>query len=53
MLLNPIEIHLVMMPHIERSAFQWNWTNYPKDGNDQVSPLHEAFVNATKWIEKK
>lgn len=45
--------HLVMMPHIERSTFQWNWANYPKDRNDEVSPWHEAFVNARLWIEKK
>ena len=45
--------HLVMMPHIERSTFQWNWANYPKDRNDEVSPWHEAFVNARKWIEKR
>jgi phosphoribosylformylglycinamidine synthase len=44
--------HLVMMPHIERSTFQWNWANYPKDRNDEVSPWHEAFVNARKWIDK-
>ncbi|MFA9191315.1 phosphoribosylformylglycinamidine synthase [Flavobacterium sp. FZUC8N2.13] len=44
--------HLVMMPHIERSTFQWNWANYPKDRNDEVTPWHEAFVNARKWIEK-
>jgi phosphoribosylformylglycinamidine synthase len=42
--------HLVMMPHIERSTFQWNWAHYPKDRNDEVSPWHEAFVNARKWI---
>ncbi|NBW27425.1 MAG: phosphoribosylformylglycinamidine synthase [Flavobacteriaceae bacterium] len=45
--------HLVMMPHIERSTFQWNWANYPNDRNDEVSPWHEAFVNARKWIETK
>lgn len=43
--------HLVMMPHIERSIFQWNWAHYPKDRTDQVSPWLEAFVNARKWIE--
>ena len=43
--------HLVMMPHIERSTFQWNWAHYPKDRIDEVSPWHEAFVNAKKWIE--
>jgi phosphoribosylformylglycinamidine synthase len=45
--------HLVMMPHIERSTFQWNWAYYPKDRNDEVSPWHEAFVNAKKWIDQK
>jgi phosphoribosylformylglycinamidine synthase len=44
--------HLVMMPHIERSIFQWNWANYPADRNDAVSPWLEAFVNARKWIEQ-
>jgi hypothetical protein len=23
-----------------------------KDRNDEVSPWHEAFVNARKWVEK-
>lgn len=45
--------HLVMMPHIERSTFPWNWANYPKDRNDKVSPWLEAFVNAKNWIENK
>ena len=26
--------HLVMMPHIERSTFPWNWGHYPDDRND-------------------
>ncbi len=43
--------HLVMMPHIERSTFSWNWAHYPKDRNDEVSPWLEAFVNARQWIE--
>ena len=43
--------HLVTMPHIERSIFQWNWANYPNDRQDQVSPWIEAFTNAKKWIE--
>jgi len=43
--------HLVMMPHIERSTFPWNWAHYPNDKNDEVSPWIEAFVNARKWIE--
>ncbi len=45
--------HLVMMPHIERSTFPWNWANYLDRGQkDEVSPWLEAFVNARKWIEK-
>ena len=44
--------HLVMMPHLERSTFHWNWANYPSDRNDEVSPWLEAFVNARKWLEK-
>ncbi len=43
--------HLVMMPHIERSTFSWNWAHYPKDRNDEVSPWLEAFVNARLWID--
>lgn len=44
--------HLVMMPHIERSTFPWNWAHYPNRGTkDDVSPWIEAFVNARKWIE--
>jgi len=43
--------HLVTMPHIERSTFQWNWAHYPEHRNDEVSPWLEAFVNARKWIE--
>ncbi|PKA83912.1 phosphoribosylformylglycinamidine synthase [Ulvibacter sp. MAR_2010_11] len=45
--------HLVMMPHLERSTFPWNWPHYPKDRNDEVSPWLEAFVNARKWLEKQ
>ncbi|MDN3723692.1 phosphoribosylformylglycinamidine synthase [Aequorivita sp. SDUM287046] len=45
--------HLVMMPHLERSIFPWNWAYYPKDRkDDKVSPWVEALVNARKWIEK-
>ncbi|OEK07585.1 phosphoribosylformylglycinamidine synthase [Flavivirga aquatica] len=43
--------HLVTMPHIERSTFQWNWANYPENRQDEVSPWIEAFTNAKKWIE--
>lgn len=45
--------HLVTMPHIERSTFQWNWANYPEGRKDEVSPWLEAFVNARLWIENE
>ncbi|MBL7473115.1 phosphoribosylformylglycinamidine synthase [Robertkochia sediminum] len=45
--------HLVMMPHLERSTFPWNWAHYPEDRNDEVTPWVEAFVNARKWLETK
>ncbi len=44
--------HLVTMPHIERSTFQWNWANYPTGRKDEVSPWLEAFVNAKNWLTK-
>ena len=43
--------HLVTMPHIERSTFQWNWAYYPENRSDEVSPWLEAFVNAKLWVE--
>jgi phosphoribosylformylglycinamidine synthase len=45
--------HLVMMPHIERSLFQWHWANYPQGRKDEVTPWMEAFVNARQWIERQ
>jgi len=45
--------HLVTMPHIERSTFQWNWANYPEGRKDEVSPWLTAFVNARLWIEEQ
>ncbi|WP_160069805.1 phosphoribosylformylglycinamidine synthase [Sphingobacterium bovisgrunnientis] len=41
--------HLVTMPHIERSIFQWNWANYPAGRQDEVTPWLEAFINAKEW----
>ena len=43
--------HLVTMPHIERSTFQWNWAHYPENRSDSVSPWLEGFVNARRWLE--
>ncbi|MDB2389134.1 phosphoribosylformylglycinamidine synthase subunit PurQ, partial [Flavobacteriaceae bacterium] len=53
MMCDPTGRHLVTMPHIERSIFQWNWANYPEQRADEVSPWLEAFVNARKWLEKR
>lgn len=44
--------HLVTMPHIERSIFQWNWAHYPKKREDMVSPWLQAFINAKNWIKE-
>ncbi|QAA81523.1 phosphoribosylformylglycinamidine synthase [Aequorivita sp. H23M31] len=44
--------HLVMMPHLERSIFPWNWAYYPDDRKDDaVTPWVQALVNAREWIE--
>ena len=45
--------HLVMMPHLERAIFPWQWAHYPRQRKgDQISPWVEAFVNAREWVEK-
>lgn len=44
--------HLVMMPHIERSIFPWNWAHYEVGRKDEVSPWVEAFVNVRKWLSE-
>ncbi|CAI8219907.1 MAG: Phosphoribosylformylglycinamidine synthase [Formosa sp. Hel1_33_131] len=51
MMCDPTGRHLVTMPHIERSTFQWNWAHYPENRSDEVSPWLEAFVNAKQWLE--
>ena len=46
--------HLVMMPHLERSSFPWNWGYYPKErSKDVVSPWTVAFQNAHNWLFNK
>jgi phosphoribosylformylglycinamidine synthase len=43
--------HLAMMPHLERSIFNWQWANYPENRKqDEITPWFEAFVNARNWI---
>ena len=44
--------HLVMMPHLERSTFPWNWGHYPYNRKDEVSPWILAFENAYNWLYK-
>lgn len=45
--------HLVMMPHLERAFFPWQWAYYPKERkDDEITPWVEAFVNARKWVEQ-
>ena len=44
--------HLVMMPHLERSTFPWNWGHYPSDRKDEVSPWTQVFENAFDWLLK-
>jgi len=46
--------HLVMMPHLERATYPWNWGYYPSERKeDEVTPWVEAFVNAREWISGK
>lgn len=45
--------HLVMMPHLERSTFPWNWAYYPQDRDDIFSPWITAFENAKRWLNSK
>lgn len=46
--------HLVMMPHLERSTYPWNWGHYPSDrSDDEITPWVEAFVNAREWIKEQ
>ena len=42
--------HTVMMPHLERSLFSWNWAYYPENRNDEISPWLTAFLSANQWF---
>lgn len=44
--------HVVIMPHIERSVFQWHWAYYPEGRAEEVTPWMEAFVNAKNWVDQ-
>jgi phosphoribosylformylglycinamidine synthase len=43
--------HLVMMPHLERSTFSWNWGHYPTTRSEETTPWIMAFENAFAWLE--
>ena len=45
--------HLVMMPHLERATYPWNWAYYGDRKNDEITPWVEGFVNAREWIKGK
>ena len=45
--------HLVMMPHLERTIFPWNWGHYPDNRPDEVSPWVMVFENAYNWLANK
>jgi phosphoribosylformylglycinamidine synthase len=45
--------HLVMMTHLERTIFPWNWGHYPDNRSDEVSPWVIVFENAYNWLVNK
>lgn len=44
--------HLAIMPHLERSLFQWNWPYKAGLEEAEVSPWMEPFANAFDWVKK-
>ena len=52
-LTSPDGRHLAIMPHIERSLYNWNWPHYPAERrSDEVSPWILPFVAARTWLEE-
>ncbi|MBL7662303.1 phosphoribosylformylglycinamidine synthase [bacterium] len=47
--------HLVIMPHLERSLFPWNWGYYPQERfkSDELSPWLLSFRAAFEWIRAR
>ncbi|MEP5613393.1 MAG: phosphoribosylformylglycinamidine synthase [Cyclobacteriaceae bacterium] len=43
--------HLAIMPHLERSLFQWNWPYKKGLENAEISPWMEPFANAFDWVK--
>ncbi|WP_436516046.1 phosphoribosylformylglycinamidine synthase [Ekhidna sp. To15] len=44
--------HLAIMPHLERSLFQWNWPYKSGLEGAEVSPWMEPFANAFEWVKE-
>ena len=44
--------HLAIMPHLERSLFQWNWPYKKGLEGAEVSPWMEPFANAFDWVKE-
>ncbi|MEO9485519.1 MAG: phosphoribosylformylglycinamidine synthase [Ekhidna sp.] len=44
--------HLAIMPHLERSLFQWNWPHKEGLESAEVSPWMEPFANAIEWVKE-
>ena len=45
--------HLAMMPHPERSLFQWNWPFRKGLEDAEISPWIALFANAFDWVKSK
>ncbi len=45
--------HLAIMPHLERSLFQWNWPYKKGLEQSEVSPWMEPFANAFNWVKER
>lgn len=45
--------HLAIMPHLERSLFQWNWPHKTGLEKAEVSPWMEPFANAFEWVSNR
>jgi phosphoribosylformylglycinamidine synthase len=43
--------HLIVMPHMERSALPWQWAHYPEPRrhSDEISPWLLPFAEARGW----
>ena len=45
---------LIMMQHLERSIFPWNWGYYPRErASDEISPWMLAFKASFDWSKAR